>query len=55
MQGKRTYLIAAAIGLLTVGQVLGWIDHKTYDVLLGLFGAGGLAALRAGVNKSSCQ
>ena len=54
MRGKKTYLFAIAIGALTAFKAMGWIDHAVYDVLLGLFGAGGLAALRAGVNKASC-
>jgi len=47
LQGYRTYIIAALIGLVTVGHQLGYIDSTTYQTLLGVLGAGGLATLRA--------
>ena len=47
LQGYRTYIIAALIGLGTVGHQLGYIDSTTYQTLLGVLGAGGLATLRA--------
>jgi len=49
LQGYRTYIIAALIGLITVGHQLGYIDSITYQTLLGVLGAGGLATLRAGI------
>ena len=52
LKGKKTYLIAAAVGLVTVAHQLGWIDADTYKVVLGFLGAGGLATLRAGVNSA---
>lgn len=51
MSGYKTYLIAVGVGLATVAKVLGWIDSTTYEVILSLLGAGGLASLRAGVAK----
>jgi len=47
LQGYRTYIIAGLIGLVTVGYQLGYIDSTTYQTLLGVLGAGGLATLRA--------
>jgi len=52
LSGRKTYVVAAIAGLLTVAHSLGWIDSTSYSTLMGLFGAGGLAALRAGVNKN---
>lgn len=52
MNGYKTYIVAGLIGLATVAHTLGWIDDTVYQVILGLLGAGGLAALRAGVTKS---
>tara|TARA_Y100000310_G_scaffold242266_1_gene246411 strand:- start:3125 stop:3292 length:168 start_codon:yes stop_codon:yes gene_type:complete len=52
LKGKKTYMIALAVGLVTAAQVLGWIDADTYKVVLGFLGAGGLATLRAGVNSA---
>lgn len=47
LKGKKTYLCALAIALLTGARYLQWIDSETYQTLLGLFGAGGLVGLRA--------
>ena len=49
--GYKTYLCALGIGLATAAKVLGWIDEATYQTIVALLGAGGLAALRAGVSK----
>lgn len=49
LAGKRTYIIALAIGALTTLHWLGYIDGATYQTMLGLLGAGGLATLRAAV------
>jgi len=51
MKGYKTYICAAGAGLATVAQILGWIDAAQYTAILGLLGAGGLAALRAGVKN----
>ncbi len=53
--GKKTYIVAAAVALAVFAHSLGWIDDNTFQVILGLLGAGGLAALRAGVTKSGPQ
>lgn len=47
LSGYRTYIFATAIALISAAKYLGWLDDATYTTLLGLFGAGGLAALRA--------
>ena len=51
MEGYKTYIMAGLIALAVFAKTLGWIDQQTFEILLGLFGAGGLAALRAGVTK----
>jgi hypothetical protein len=51
LEGKKTYITAAVLGLATFAQSLGWIDQSQYNTILGLAGALGLAALRAGVSK----
>lgn len=55
MSGYKTYLCAAGLALATFAKAMGWIDDTVYQALAGLFGAGGLAALRAGVTKSGPQ
>jgi len=49
--GYKTYLCAIGIGLAATAHALGFIDDATYQTLIGILGAGGLAALRAGVAK----
>lgn len=52
LTGKKTYISAAVLALATFARSLGWIDQSQYDLILGLAGAMGLAALRAGVGKA---
>lgn len=51
MKGYKTYLAAAAVAAVSVAHYLGWVDESAYVTLLGLLGAGGLAALRSGCGK----
>lgn len=51
LAGKKTYISAALLALLTFARSVGLIDQIQYDLALGLVGALGLAALRAGVDK----
>ncbi len=51
LEGKKTYIVAVAIGAVTIAQQLGWITTETAVALYGVLGAGGLAALRAGITK----
>ncbi len=52
LAGKKTYITAAVLALTTFARSVGWIEQAQYDMILGLAGAMGLAALRAGVSKS---
>ena len=51
VKGYKTYLSAGGIAAITLLHALGYIDDATFQMLLGLLGAGGLAALRAGVGR----
>jgi len=51
LEGSKTYIVAIFIGVATIAHNLQWIDDTVYQWLLGLMGAGGLAALRAAVSK----
>lgn len=51
LAGKKTYIIAAIAGLVTVAHSLGYIDDSTWQFLLGLLNAGGLATLGAKANR----
>ena len=52
MNGYKTYTSAALIAFVVFAHTMGWISDQVFQLLLGLLGAGGLAALRAGVTKS---
>lgn len=49
LTGYRSYIAAAIIGIATGLKYAGVIDEATYQMIVGLAGAGGLAALRAAV------
>lgn len=51
LDGKKTYIAALLGGLVTVLQLLGYIEMDLYMTLMSLLGFGGLAALRRGVAK----
>ena len=52
LKGKKTYLIAALVGIVAVIQQLGYIDESMAGTILAVLGGGGLATLRAGVSDS---
>lgn len=50
LSGKKTYILGAC-GLLTIGAYfLGLLNLDTANMLLGLFGFGGMISLRASIN-----
>jgi hypothetical protein len=53
LNGKKTYITAAVLGLASFAMALGWLDKEQYQVIVGLLGSLGLAALRSGVAKST--
>lgn len=52
LKGKKTYIVAVAAGIATIAAALGYIDNSVYTTIMGLLGAGGLATMRAGVEKN---
>jgi hypothetical protein len=51
LDGYKTYIVAALILVAGIARSRGWIDEATFQLILVILGAGGLAALRAGVKK----
>jgi len=51
LAGKKTYITALAAALTSFGLAMGWLSKEQYEMILGLLGALGLAALRSGVAK----
>lgn len=49
LSGYKTYLCALGVAVIAVAVNLGWITTDTANLLFGLIGASGLAALRAAV------
>jgi hypothetical protein len=52
MEGKKTYIAAAALALASFALALGWLTREQFDIIQGVLASLGLAALRAGVTKS---
>ena len=52
LDGKKTYITAAVAALASFALAMDWLSQEQYQVVLGLLGSLGLAALRAGVAKS---
>ena len=52
LDGKKTYITAVAAALASFARAMGWLSQEQYQVVLGLLGSLGLAALRSGVAKS---
>jgi hypothetical protein len=55
LDGKKTYITAAVLGLASFALAMGWIEKGQYEVIIGLIGSLGLAALRSGVDKSTAD
>ena len=53
LQGKKTYIVAVIMGIITVLEYLGKISPEARNQILNMLTALGLATLRAGVNKKS--
>ena len=51
-KGKKTYFVAASMGVLVFARQMGWIDEQTYNHAAGVLAAAGVAALRSGLNNS---
>lgn len=49
LTGKRTYIVAAGIGIVAALKAAGVIDEATANVILTLLGGAGLATVRAAV------
>jgi hypothetical protein len=53
LTGKRTYIMAAIMALGAFARGLGWLGQDQFELLMGLAGSMGLAALRAGVSRTN--
>jgi hypothetical protein len=51
LDGKKTYITAVVAALASFALAMGWLSQEQYQVVLGLLGSLGLAALRSGVAK----
>jgi hypothetical protein len=51
LDGKKTYITAAVLALASFALAMGWLDREQYEIIAGLLGSLGLAALRSGVTK----
>lgn len=51
LTGKKTYIVAALAAVATLFKYLGYLDDDTFNMLVGLFGAGGMATMAAKSNR----
>lgn len=51
--GYKTYVFSGLVALFALLFAFGWIDIKTFEVLMGIFGGASIFTLRAGVSKIS--
>jgi|YelNatPaOPRAMG01_1025707.scaffolds.fasta_scaffold958827_1 hypothetical protein len=52
LSGKKTYITAALMALATFARTMDWLSPEQFELLMALAGSLGLAALRAGINKT---
>jgi hypothetical protein len=55
LEGKKTYITAVVLGLASFALAMGWLTKEQYQVIIGLMGSLGLAALRSGVTKATAD
>ena len=55
LQGKKTYITAAVVALASFALAMGWLTKEQYQVIIGLLGSLGLAALRSGVTRAAAD
>lgn len=51
LQGKKTYVVAFLIGVVTVSHSLGYINDETFKMLLGMLNSFGVATMAAKMNR----
>jgi hypothetical protein len=51
IRGKKTYIVAGIMAVVSGLKFFGVIDQVTYEGIMGLLAALGFGALRAGVEK----
>ena len=55
LEGKKTLIVAAVLGLATVLKTLGYIDEDTFQQVYGLFVAAGLVTIRQAVTTEAAK
>ena len=53
LEGKKTYITALAMALASFALAMDWLSREQYQVIVGLMGSLGLAALRSGVARDA--
>jgi hypothetical protein len=52
LAGRKTYISAGILLFATFARWVGWLDQNQLEIIMGLTGSLGLAALRAGIAKA---
>jgi hypothetical protein len=53
LDGKKTYITAVVLALSSFALAMGWLSKEQYEVIIGLLGSLGLAALRSGMGQGA--
>lgn len=53
IRGKKTYIVAGVMAVVSGLKMFGVIDQVTYEGIMGILAACGFGALRAGVEKAA--
>lgn len=52
LDGKKSYIIAIAMGVTTTLHVLGILNDTAYQTAMGILTGGGIASLKSAISKN---
>jgi hypothetical protein len=55
IRGKKTYIVAGIMAMVSSLKIFGVIDQITYEGIMGMLAALGFGALRAGVERAALE
>jgi hypothetical protein len=55
LKGKKSYIIAALIGIATGLRVANVIDQKAYEIIMAVLAPGQIMAIRAAIDKTATK
>lgn len=55
LSGKKSYIIAIAIGISTTLHVLGILSDTAFQTAMGILAGGGFAAIKSAISKNDVK